>query len=71
MIRNKTKKGKPEIDIGGPAGNAFAIMGAASKYAKQLGIDDKPILDDMKSGDYEHLIEVFDKHFGEYVDLVR
>lgn len=70
MIKSK-KSAKPFIDISGPAGNAFALMGAAQRYAKDLGLDHKAILEDMKSGDYEHLIEVFDKHFGMYVDLLR
>lgn len=70
MIKSKTKS-KPFIDISGPAGNAFALLGTARQYAKQLGLDQKVILEDMQSKDYEHLIEVFDEHFGEYVDLIR
>ena len=75
--------GKPVIDLTGPAGNAFAVMGAAQGYRKQLNyytnedgeftllpsIDD--ILSEMQSGDYENLIAVFDKYFGEYVILLR
>jgi hypothetical protein len=29
------------------------------------------ILKEMKSGDYEHLVEVFDRHFGHFVILER
>ena len=32
---------------------------------------DSFIIDDMKSGDYEHLIEVFDFYFGDVIDLER
>ena len=72
MIRQKQEKGEmPVIDLTGPAGNAFSLMGAATRYAKQLDINDKPILEDMTSGDYEHLLEVFEKYFGEYVILER
>jgi hypothetical protein len=71
MIREKQTPIKPIIDISGPAGNAFALMGAATRYAKKLGIDDKPILSEMMAGDYEHLLEVFDSYFGEYVILER
>jgi hypothetical protein len=70
-ILNKTRMGKRQIDISGPDGNAYALMGHAENLAKQLGIDDKVIIEDMKSGDYEHLLEVFDKNFGSVVDLVR
>ena len=31
----------------------------------------KPVLDDMKSGDYENLLNVFDTHFGDFVTLYR
>ena len=62
---------KIEIDLTGPDGNAYSLMGRATSYAKQIGIDPEPILKDMKSGDYDHLIEVFDEHFGHFVDLYR
>lgn len=62
---------RPVIDLTGPDGNAFALMGIASKLAKELYLDPKPIIEEMKSGDYENLIKVFDKYFGAYVDLER
>jgi hypothetical protein len=72
MIRQKTQKSGPiVIDITGPEGNAFVLMGYAKNYAKQLNMDYKPIIEDMTSGDYEHLLEVFDKHFGEFIILER
>jgi hypothetical protein len=72
MIRNKTKKTGPiVIDLTGPEGNAFVLMGYAKTYAKQLGLDYIPIMEDMMSGDYEHLVDVFDKQFGELVILER
>jgi len=70
MIREKVL-GKPSIDISGPAGNAFNLMGVASSIARKMELDEDAIISDMMSGDYEHLLEVFDKHFGNYIDLVR
>jgi hypothetical protein len=69
-IKNKSNR-KPEIDLTGPQGNAFFLLGTAAKYAKDLELDSKKIQDEMKNGDYQNLIEVFDKYFGEYVDLVK
>jgi len=60
-----------EIDLTGPDGNAFVLMGYASRLAKQLGLDSASIINDMKSDDYDHLLEVFEKHFGEFVTLYR
>ena len=67
-------KGKREIDLTGQEGNAYFLLGTAMNLAKQLEYDEpkkEQLLDDMKSGDYENLLNVFDNHFGEVVDLVR
>jgi len=62
---------KKEIDITGPDGNAFVLLGIAKSLSEQLHKDTEAILEDMKSSDYEHLIEVFDREFGSVVDIVR
>lgn len=71
MIKSKSSIRKREIDLSGPEGNAYVLMGYAQTFAKQLGLDHKAIIADMMSADYEHLIQVFDKHFGHVVDLIR
>lgn len=71
MIKNRSAIVKQEIDLSGPQGNAYVLMGYAQTLAKQLNLDYKAIIADMMSSDYEHLIQVFDKHFGAYVDLIR
>ena len=62
---------KQVIDLTGPQGNAFYLLGLASKFCKQLQIEDDIILQDMKMGGYEHLITTFDDYFGDYIDLER
>ena len=49
------------IDLSGPDGNAFCLMGYATDFCRQMSIDSKPILNGMKSGDYNHLVEVFEE----------
>ncbi len=71
MIRNKEHHGPIVIDLTGPEGNAYALIGYACKFCKQLNIDSKPIVEEMMSGDYENLIKVFDNVFGEFVILER
>ena len=72
MIKTKPKSnGKIEIDLTGPQGNAYYILGVAKNLCKQVGIPSKPILDEMMSGDYENLIKVFDDKFGSFVTLYR
>ena len=62
---------KPVIDLTGPDGNAFMILGKASRLASELDLDAKAITKEMTSGDYEHLCNTFEKHFGHVVDLIR
>ena len=72
MIRNKIEnKGPIVIDLTGPEGNAFVLLGYAKQYAKQLKFDEKKIVNEMMSGDYEELLETFDRYFGDYVILER
>jgi hypothetical protein len=59
------------INISGPDGNAFALMGYAQTFAKQLGIDSKPIIEDMMSGDYDNLLDIFKNNFRDVVELVE
>jgi len=70
-IRKKRNTGKHVIDLTGPDGNAYVLMGIAQNYAKQLKLDKSKIIDEMTSGDYEHLLEVFDSYFGSFVILER
>ena len=71
MIRNKQQPSEIVIDLTGPDGNAFVLLARASDFAKQLGFDAGKIMEEMKSGDYENLISVFDKYFGDYVILEK
>jgi hypothetical protein len=70
-IKKKVSKSTIEIDLTGPDGNAFMLIGRASNLAKQLGLDKAKIQAEMMSGDYEHLVNTFDKHFGHFVTLYR
>jgi hypothetical protein len=60
-----------EIDLTGPQGNAFFLLGTAKNLAKKLGLNGNEITKEMMSGDYEHLLEVFDENFGMFVTLYR
>ena len=70
-IKKKVSKSTIEIDLTGPNGNAFYLIGTARKLSKQLGLDTDAIQAEMMSGNYEHLVATFDKHFGHFVTLYR
>jgi hypothetical protein len=71
MIRAKQIAENVVIDLTGPEGNAYCLMGYAKKFARQLDLDGDEIIEEMKSGNYENLVATFDKYFGDYVILER
>ena len=71
MIRDKVNSGPVVIDLTGPEGNAFCLMGYAKRFSRQLGLDSEKIIGEMMRGDYENLINVFDSYFGDYVILEK
>ena len=72
MIREKQSQTGPVIiDLTGPEGNAFALMGYARKFARQLGLNSDTIIKNMMAGDYENLVQIFEDNFGDYVILER
>ena len=75
MIKDRREiENKPiEIDLNGPEGNAFVLMGYASRLGKQLyGIQKtNEIIEEMQLSSYELLLLTFDKYFGDHVILYR
>lgn len=70
MIKEKENKRLLTIDLDGPKGNAFALIGLANNLAKQLELNNiNDILKEMKNGDYVNLVKTFDKYFGMVVEL--
>jgi hypothetical protein len=62
-----------EIDIRGSQGNARFLMGSAERWAKQLEWDQSAIdemMEDMESGDYNHLLDVIEEKFKYVVTLI-
>jgi hypothetical protein len=74
MIVDKPKQNGIVIDLTGPQGNAFFLIGTAKKMGRQLGMTPKNIdkmVERMTSGDYEHLLSEFEFEFGSIVTLYR
>lgn len=62
-----------EINLSGPEGNAFFLLGRVKTWGKQLGLDSEDItniMEQMKSGDYNNLVRVFVENFGSVSNLV-
>ena len=64
-------EGRQEIDLTGPNGNAFALLGFAKRFCKQLDREVDPVLNEMRSLNYDNLVAVFEREFGDFVVLRR
>ena len=62
---------KTVIDLTGPQGNVYFLMGTAMKLCKELDLDKDMVLSEMQSSDYENAVQTFDKYFGKLIDLER
>jgi hypothetical protein len=62
---------KQVINLNGPEGNAFVLMGYGRSLCRQLKRDWEPIQTEMMSGDYENLVKVFKREFCDYFRLVK
>ena len=74
MIRKKQPKKEIIIDLTGPDGNANVLKALAQRLAIKLDYQPKEraqLTTEMMAGDYENLLQVFDKHFGHFVILER
>ena len=76
MIKSKSEMPDRgiEIDLTGPEGNAFVLLGYANRFARELGYSDHDrlcLLDNMKLSTYDMLVEIFDREFGSFVTLWR
>jgi hypothetical protein len=71
MIKSKNQKRGIEVDLTGPEGNAFVLIGYARKWSKQLGLNPDEVEKEMTDGDYENLIGVMEKYFGKVVTFYR
>ena len=70
MIKEKRKQ-SPSIDLTGPEGNAFVLIGYARQWSKQIGLNPDKVQKEMMKGDYENLVSVLEKYFGNVVTFYR
>jgi hypothetical protein len=71
MIVEKKPSSFIKIDLTGPDGNVFTLIGIAKRLAHKIGVDPKEVTNEMMSGDYEHAVTTFERYFGDYVIMER
>jgi len=73
-IKDKPMATPIEVDLTGPDGNAYYLLGLAQNLCGQLKYSKfrtECILEEMKLTDYEGLLYTFDREFGILVTLWR
>jgi hypothetical protein len=71
IVDKRPIKDKIEIDLLGPEGNAFTLLGIAKDLSHKLDMDWDMIHTEMTSSDYEWLLQVMDHHFGDFIIMYR
>jgi len=71
MITSKKPSTKIEIDLTGPQGNAFVLLGIAKDLCHTLDLDWDYVYSEMTSSDYENLVQVMDHYFGDFIIMYR
>ena len=62
------------VDLSGPEGNAFALLGLAKSFCKVNNFDKETtdaIISEMTSSDYDNLVEVMDNYFGSKIIFLK
>lgn len=60
---------KAVIELTRPDGNAGVLMSTAKGLCAKEGLDACDVIAEMASGDYAHLVNVFDMHLGHLFEI--
>ena len=66
MIRKRVPKHETVINLDGPDGNAYNLIGLAIRIMRDSRMTEEeiaPIVKEMQSGDYKNLVMTFDNYF--------
>ena len=72
MIRKRVEKFETIVNLDGPDGNAFNLIGLAIRIMRDSRMSEEeigPIVKEMQSGDYKNLVMTFDNYFKSSVIL--
>lgn len=64
-------KEKVIIDLGGPEGNVFSLIGMASVLLKKLGKNPDFVVQNMKEKDYNHALSIFEQNLGHVTKFIN
>jgi hypothetical protein len=70
----KNSNDRVHVDIAGPQGTAIELLGQAALWMTQMNKTPQQmgeVIKDMTSGNYETMVQVFDREFGHFCDILR
>lgn len=70
-IADKLVPDKIEIDLTGPDGNAYVLLGMAKRLCEEFNVDWTKVQTEMMASDYDNLVETMDRYFGSVITLYR
>jgi hypothetical protein len=70
LFKQEIRLARITLDLDGPDGNAYFLIGQARILAVKNDLNPKEILEEMMISDYKHLLAVFRKYFSDEVELV-
>lgn len=62
---------KTNIDLSGPDGNAYVLISVAKRECINRNLDSEYIINQMKSGNYNNLLRIFEIYFGDKYKLIN
>lgn len=69
-IKRINRNRKITVNLDGPEGNAFVLLGIARDVLNQTGLYDwDEVRNEATSGDYKHLVKTLQTYIGNFVDF--
>jgi hypothetical protein len=60
-----------DIDLKNTQGNAFYMIEQAKILSKKYNKDSKTIIRDMTASNFENLLRVFKREFGDHINIIE
>lgn len=58
------------LDLSLEEGNVFNLIAIATRLSKQFELDGKAITKEMIASDYRNAVYVFNREFGDFIDII-
>jgi hypothetical protein len=60
---------KIKLDLQGPHGNVFYLIGITNDFPMKNGSDRKTVIKEILGGDYQNVLSIIKREWGAYIDF--